>query len=98
MSGTDARFDAVSALLARTEAAHGDYERTELKGVYDQDWPAWYAAHALELGIGSVLGHPVTTERLAQFLASAFAEFKQTDPGPTEGWAAWIARRITAEL
>src|SRR5260221_11560556 len=92
------RIEAITALLSDTEAAHGVFESTELKGVYDQEWPAWYAAHAIELGIGAVLGHPVTTERLAQFLTNSFAEFKQTEPKPTEGWAAWITRRIAAEL
>jgi hypothetical protein len=40
------RISAVEALLSETEAAHGAYEAADLGGVYDQDWPAWYAAYA----------------------------------------------------
>ena len=98
MTASDDRTNAVSALLSQTEQAHGVFEATELKGVYDQEWPAWYAAYAVEHEIGALVGHPVTTERLAQFLTGTFAEFQQTEPKPTEGWAAWTARRITAEL
>jgi hypothetical protein len=35
---------------------------------------------------------------LAAFLASGYAEFEQIDPRPPEPWAAYIARRIVAEL
>jgi len=32
-------------LLKRAAAAHGVHEKTDLGGVYDTDWPQWYAAH-----------------------------------------------------
>ncbi|MFD4957957.1 hypothetical protein [Microbacterium sp. NPDC058389] len=32
-------------LLIRTAAAHGAHERDDLGGVYDEDWPRWYAAY-----------------------------------------------------
>ncbi len=32
-------------LLKRAAAAHGIYEKNELAGKYDTDWPKWYAAH-----------------------------------------------------
>jgi len=35
---------------------------------------------------------------LAQFLGRSFAEFKATEPKPTETWADYTARRITAEM
>jgi len=98
VTASDDRTAAVTALLSQTEQDHGVFEATELKGVYDQEWPAWYATHAVELGIGALIGRPVTTERLTQFLVSTFAEFQQTQPKPTEAWTAWTARRITAEL
>ena len=90
--------EAVSALLSDTEAAHGVYETTELKGVYDQDWPRWYVAYAVEHGIGDLVGHPFTTDVLARFLAESFEAFKAAEPTPAEGWAAWTARRIVAQL
>jgi hypothetical protein len=92
------RFEAVNALLVQAEEAHGAFETTELKGVYDEEWPRWYAAYAIEHGIGALLGHAVTTDQLAQFLARTSFELKQTEPVPSEPWAAYTARRITAEL
>jgi hypothetical protein len=92
------RIEAVNALLVETMAAHGRFEETELNGVYDQEWPRWYAAHAVEHGIGALVGHDVSSDQLAEFLASTNVEFDQTEPKPSEPWAAYTARRITAEL
>jgi hypothetical protein len=90
--------ESITALLEQTEAAHGVFETTELQGVYDDAWPDWYAARAVDQGIGTLLGHPVTVERLAAFLASTYAEFRGIQPAPDEAWSAWTARRIVAEL
>ena len=92
------RTDAVRTLLERTEAAHGTYESTELNGVYDQEWPAWYAAWAVEHGIAEPIGHAVTTDQLGRFLAETNVEFEQAEPTPSESWQAYTARRIAAEL
>ena len=97
MTTTD-RIEAVRALLDEAEAAHGVSETTELNGVYDQAWPSWYAAHAVEHGIGVLLGHPVSTETLAELLGRAFKDFKDTEPTPTEPWAVYAAQRITTQL
>jgi hypothetical protein len=31
--------------LNQAATAHGVHEATELAGVYDEQWPEWYAAH-----------------------------------------------------
>ena len=98
MTAIDDRAEAVSALLSEAEQAHGVFETAELNGVYDQAWPRWYAVYAVEHGIGGLVGKLVTIDRLAEFLASAFADFKQIEPTPNEGWATHTARRITTEL
>jgi hypothetical protein len=95
---TTDRVTAIEALFARTEAAHGVYETTELNGVYDKDWPRWYAAHAVEHGIGDLVGHPVSADELAAFLTRAWAEYEQADPKPAEPWGTVFARRVAAEL
>ena len=96
---TDAeRIEAVIALLSETEQAHGVYETTVLGGVYHKEWADWYAAYAVDHGIGELVGHPVTTAQLATFLVSTFDAFKAAEPKPTESWAAWTARRIAADL
>ena len=89
---------AISRLLSETERAHGDYEAKELAGVYDQDWPQWYATYAVEHGLGELLGHDVAADQLAAFLASTFEAFKAADPKPANGWAAWTAQRIATEF
>ena len=92
------RIEAIKALLDQAEEAHGVYEGTELNGVYDQDWPAWYAAHAVDHGIGALVGHEVRADQLTAFLTSSNVEFQDADPRPTETWGAYIARRIAVEL
>lgn len=92
------RIEAINALLVEAEQAHGVYERTELNGAYDQEWPRWYAAYAVEHGMGALVDHDVTTEQLAAFLTSSYADLEQADPKPAEPWAAYTARRIATEL
>jgi hypothetical protein len=90
--------EAVTEMLLQAEAAHGVFEATELNGVYDKEWPRWYAAYAVGHGIGEFVGHVVSVDQLARFLATTFKEFEQADPKPSEPWAAYIARRIVADL
>ena len=90
--------EGIEALLVRAAAAHGEFEATELEGVYDEAWPRWYATYAVEHGIGALVGHPVTIDRLAEFLASSNVEYEKTEPELREPWATYTAGRITAEL
>jgi hypothetical protein len=90
--------EAIDALLARAAAAHGEFEATELQGVYDQGWPRWYATYAVEHGLGALVGHPVTIDRLAEFLAISNVEYEKTAPELREPWATYTARRISSEL
>lgn len=91
-------MEAMAALLEEAQAAHAVYEKTELNGVYDQDWPRWYAAYAVDHGVGERLGREVTVDDLAAFLASSYADFEQADPKPAEPWPAYTARRLAEEL
>ena len=43
MSETDR--DLVLRLLKETAAAHGKHEAEELGGVFDEQWPEWYATY-----------------------------------------------------
>jgi len=92
------RTEAIATLLIEAERAHGAYETSELNGVYDTDWPRWYAAYAVEHAIGELLGREVATDDLATFFATGYAEFERADPKPSEAWAAWTARRLAADL
>ena len=95
---TNDRIAALEALLGETEAAHGAYETTELNGVYDEEWPRWYAAYAVEHGIGEIVGHPVNVDDMATLLTASWSELQQTDPRPSEPWTSFIASRLAAEL
>ena len=37
--------DIVLRLLKETAAAHGTFEAEQLGGVYDAEWPEWYATY-----------------------------------------------------
>ena len=94
---TTQRTPAVERLLVAAEAAHGAYEAAELGGVYDQEWPRWYAVYALDHGVGALVGREVTTDDLTAFLVRAWDEFQALDPRPAESWSAWTARRLVEE-
>jgi hypothetical protein len=93
---TTDQTDAIAALLTKTEGAHGEYEATELKGVYDQDWPRWYAEYAVARDIGTLLGRAITADELTQLLETSWEEFQKADPRPTDSWTAFTARLIAA--
>lgn len=92
------RVKRLEALLAEAESAHGVYETTELNGVYDKDWPRWYAAYAVDHGIGAILGREVSADELARLLTTSWDELQQAEPRPTDPWTTSIARRLAAEL
>lgn len=92
------RVEAVAALLVRAEAAHGEYEATELNGVYDAAWPEWYATWAVEHGLGELIGHEVTADRVAAALADGYAAFGAMEPDHGIAWSDFLARRLVAEL
>ena len=87
---------AIEELLVRAERAHGAYEATELSGVYDKEWPRWYATWAVENGINDVLARPVGADDLAEVLTSAWDEFERAEPKSPDSWSAFVARRIAA--
>lgn len=92
------RHAQLTALLNDTESAHGRYEATELEGVYDEAWPAWYGRYAVEHGLGEIIGHPVTAEEAGAFLERTYAEYGDADPKPDEPWAEYLARRMLEDL
>ena len=89
---------ALETLLAAAAEAHGVYENAELGGVYDQNWPRWYAGYVVDHGLGELLGHPVTADDVAAFFASSWDEIRQLDPKPTEPWPVLMASRVADGL
>ena len=95
---TTDRTEPLEALLAQAESAHGEFETNELNGVYDKEWPRWYAQYAVDHGAGTVLGRDVSVDELAAFLTDTWDDLQRADPKPTQSWAAYTARRMAAEL
>jgi hypothetical protein len=91
------RIEELEALLLQAEHAHGVFEATILGGVYDQDWPRWYAAYAVEHGIDGIVGHPVAVDELAELLASGWVDYQREQPDGVEPWASYTARGIAAD-
>jgi hypothetical protein len=93
------RVEAVTSLLLEAELHHGAYEAKDLGGVYDKDWPSWYAEYAIEHGLSDALGQAAPLDQVAPFLARAYDEFEQLDPRPDRGaWAGYVARRLLEEF
>jgi len=42
---TESDRDIVLRLLKDTAAAHGVFEKEQLGGVFDEQWPEWYATY-----------------------------------------------------
>ena len=79
----------IANLLDKTLAAHSLHEKRELNGVYDQDWPAWYAAYLVEHGIGDLLGQAITPEQLAGLLKQYDEDYRSRGAiGPSR--SPWI--------
>lgn len=91
------RTAALEALLRKAGEAHSVYERDELDGVYDEDWPAWYARWAVDNGLADIMGRPIDAEELGRSFASAWDAARKQDPPPAVPWAAWMARRLASE-
>lgn len=92
------RITALATLLGQAELEHAEHEAKDLGGVYDQQWPRWYATYAGEHGIAQILGRDVSVHELTTFLAESYAEFASADPRPEVPWAEYTAARISAEL
>lgn len=82
----------IANLLDKTLAAHSVHEERELNGVYDQEWPAWYAAYLVEHGMNDLLDQAITPGELAGLL-------KQYDEGyraqpRSEAWPDYYAAEL----
>ncbi len=88
------RTDAIRALLLEAEEAHGNYEMTALEGVYDEEWPRWYAEYLVEHGLGDLTGAPISVEGVTDQLVDGYAEFENGEAKAGESWADHIARTI----
>jgi hypothetical protein len=82
----------IASLLSQAGSAHHQFEQTVLKGVYDQEWPAWYAEYVIAHGLNDLLPNPVTIEQLSRFLAENYEVYKKENS--KLGWADYTAQQI----
>jgi hypothetical protein len=86
----------IAALLAKAGAAHHQYEQTVLKGVYDQDWPTWYADYVIRHGLGELLNQAVTVEQISQFFCHRNEDHKREHP--LQNWADYTAKKMIEDF
>lgn len=88
----DIKQHEIANLLDKTLAAHSVHEERELNGVYDQEWPAWYAAYLVEHGVGDLLGLAIAPEQLAGLLKQYDEEYR-AEPR-SESWPDYYAVQL----
>jgi len=86
----------IADLLSQAGSAHHHYEQTELKGVYDQNWAAWYADYVIEHGLNKLLPQSVTVAQLSQFLTESNRGYEQT--GKRQTWADFTAADLIQQF
>ena len=82
----------VRALLAEAGNAHHDFEQNELKGVKDEDWPAWYARYLLSHGLRGLIGHEIGEDELASLLRACEVAYLRDEV--QAAWPDYYAQRI----
>ena len=88
----------VAALLRETQTAHAAYETNDLGGVFDQGWPAWYAAYLLDHGLSDLLpgAESLDVDNLTAMLARLAADYERGEQASP--WPDVYARGIVASF
>jgi hypothetical protein len=84
------QIEQIADLLSRAGAAHHTFEQNELGGVYDADWPAWYADWVLQNGLNDLLGNDLDVNTLGPLLAEINNTHQQADTDLS--WAQFTAQ------
>jgi len=94
-TGATARL---TRLLVQTAKAHDEYEVGELRGIRDEQWPAWYAAYLRENGLPQLLegmpGQQSVLAGLESILVDADTSYVSSKEAQTEKWPAYYARYL----
>jgi hypothetical protein len=83
-------------LLTQAGNAHHIFEQTVLKGVYDQDWPTWYANYVVQNGLEKLLNQPVSPGQISHFLRESYEGYKQK--ASAQNWADYTAKEMLEKL
>lgn len=82
----------IEDLLSQAGGAHHIFEQTTLKGVYDKEWPTWYAQWSIEHGLNTLLGSSWNIEDLAKALDEINERHKKSAAGLS--WAEFTAQEL----
>ncbi|MCG3211223.1 MAG: hypothetical protein FOGNACKC_04862 [Anaerolineae bacterium] len=86
----------IARLLSQAGSAHHQYEQTILKGVYDQEWPAWYANYVIEHGLANLLNQEVTAGQISQFFIESYQIYRKE--GSNLGWVDYTAQQLVEKF
>lgn len=90
------RVERMTQLLEEAHTAHSVYEKGVLHGVWDEEWPAWYAAYLATHGILDLVAWDSQgrepPEGLALLLAEADRLHQRT--APQQHWPHFYARYL----
>jgi hypothetical protein len=92
----DLLLEKLTALLEQAASAHHVYESEELKGVRDEQWPAWYADYLLNNGLDGLLASQADSDEIAAALEQITQQQKQE--GNSQPWAAYTAAQLVAQI
>jgi len=79
-------------ILRKASSAHGDYEINILNGVYDNNWPVWYAAYV----VGALGMEAIKPAKLTQLLIEAHEAHQKQNPDAN--WPTFYADHIINNL
>jgi hypothetical protein len=82
----------LTALLGQAQQAHHAYEATELEGVFDEQWPQWYADFLVANGFADLLAVEADLDELASRLSEISQRHKAERID--ESWASYTARNL----
>lgn len=86
----------IAGLLKHGQEAHHTYEKAELDGKYDEQWPAWYADFLLNNGLPALTGTTPDPDALAAFLEHSSQQMKAE--GSLEAWNEYTASKLLDTL
>lgn len=86
------RRAAVVQQLAAAGAAHFEYEKTDLHGEYDLQWPEWYADYLIQHGWNDLFDRGWAAADLAVALRDADAAHRAHEPNAK--WTEYYAPRL----
>jgi hypothetical protein len=86
----------IAGLLKQAQEAHHTYEKVELDGKYDEQWPAWYSDFLLNNGLPTLTGTTPDPDALAAFLERTSQQMKTE--GSQETWSDYTANKLLDTL